>query len=395
MITKYTGLQYLAIDIANNFSKDLEKQNFEVRLEWFENNKNNLSELVNQADEPNLYLCGLQAYNDYLNGSESGYLIALDSCSSGIQILAALMGCRKSAEICGLISTNRQDAYTNIYNKVVKDDRLERKDVKTAIMTAFYSSTAQPQRIFGKGELLEQFYQTLESDLPGAYLLNKSIETLWNNKTLVHEWIMPDGFHVYIPVKEKVEKQFTFLNQQHKIIVEENKYSDNYRSLCANTVHSIDSFIVREFVRRTNYNEDQLLNILTLSPKEHDGRERTKDIKLNNLLMLQKETKFYSLEILEYIDEYNINLIDMVQLRSMIESLPSEPFETLIIHDAIKCLPNYGNDVRQQYNNIMAEISNSNILQYIARTLTGNNKIVVNKIEDISEDIRNSEYALS
>jgi hypothetical protein len=206
---------------------------------------------------------------------------------------------------------------------------------------------------------------------------------------------MPDGFHVYIPVKEKVEKQFTFLNQQHKIIVEENKYSDNYRSLCANTVHSIDSFIVREFVRRTNYNEDQLLNILTLSPKEHDGRERTKDIKLNNLLMLQKETKFYSLEILEYIDEYNINLIDMVQLRSMIESLPSEPFETLIIHDAIKCLPNYGNDVRQQYNNIMAEISNSNILQYIARTLTGNNKIVVNKIEDISEDIRNSEYALS
>jgi hypothetical protein len=85
----------------------------------------------------------------------------------------------------------------------------------------------------------------------------------------------------------------------------------------------------------------------------------------------------------------------MVQLRSIIESLPSEPFEMLVIHDAFKCLPNYGNDVRQQYNNIMAEISTSNILQYIARTLTGNSKIAVDKIENISNDIRNSEYALS
>lgn len=312
-----------------------------------------------------------------------------------IQILSAFMGCRKSSEVCGLISTDRQDAYTNIYRKLVKDDRLDRKDVKSAIMTSFYSSTAQPQKVFGKGELLDQFYATLEFDLPEAYLLNKSIETLWNNKTLVHEWIMPDGFHVYIPVKEKVEKSFTFLNQEHKIIVEENKYSDNYRSLTANVVHSTDSFIVREMLRRCLYNEEQILNILTLSPKEHDGRERTKDVKLNNLLMLQQETKFYSLEILEYIDEYNINLIDLDQLRSIIETLPSEPFELLTIHDAFKCLPNYGNDVRQQYNNIMAEISTSNILQYIARTLTGNNKIVVDKIEDISNDIRNSEYALS
>jgi hypothetical protein len=395
MIKKYTGLQYLAIDIANNYSKDLEKQNFEVRLDWFENNKNILDTLVKDADEPNLYICGLQAYKDYLNGSESGYLISLDGCASGIAILSALMGCRKSAEVCGLISTDRQDAYTNIYHKLVKNDRLDRKDVKSAIMTSFYSSTAQPQKVFGKGELLDQFYATLEADLPGAYLLNKSIETLWNNKTLVHEWIMPDGFHVYIPVKEKVEKSFTFLNQEHKIIVEENKYSDNYRSLCANIVHSIDAMIIREMVRRCNYNEEQILNILTLSPREHDGRERTKDVKLNNLLMLQQETKFYSLEILEYIDEYNINLIDLDQLRSMIKTLPSEPFEILSIHDCIKCLPNYGNDVRQQYNNIMAEISTSNILQYIARTLTGNNKIVVDKIEDISNDIKNSEYALS
>lgn len=79
MITKYTGLEYLKIDIINNYSSKLEKQNFEDRLNYFDNNK------ICPSDADNTALCfaGLSAYNDYKNNIPSGYLISLDACASG------------------------------------------------------------------------------------------------------------------------------------------------------------------------------------------------------------------------------------------------------------------------------------------------------------------------
>lgn len=77
----YTGLEYLKIDIANNFG--LDKLLFSERIEWFNENEPDLLSLVQQAEEPQLMYAGILAYNDYLEGKPSGYPVSLDACSSG------------------------------------------------------------------------------------------------------------------------------------------------------------------------------------------------------------------------------------------------------------------------------------------------------------------------
>ena len=78
---RFTGMQYLQIDIANKFG--LDKQDWDVRLDWFNKNQEKLLALVPQAKEPALFYAGVQAWNQAQQGLEIGYPISLDACSSG------------------------------------------------------------------------------------------------------------------------------------------------------------------------------------------------------------------------------------------------------------------------------------------------------------------------
>lgn len=77
----FTALEYLKIDIASNFGFD--KENWDVRLNWFEEHKDNLLSMLNQAKEPALYYAGVTAYTDHQCGRPSGYPVSLDGTSSG------------------------------------------------------------------------------------------------------------------------------------------------------------------------------------------------------------------------------------------------------------------------------------------------------------------------
>lgn len=77
----FTGMQYLQIDIANNFG--LDKKNWDVRLDWFKSMETQLENLVSQAENPALFYAGVQAYRAAQRGEASGYPISLDGCSSG------------------------------------------------------------------------------------------------------------------------------------------------------------------------------------------------------------------------------------------------------------------------------------------------------------------------
>lgn len=78
---KFTGKQYLQIDIANNFG--LDKKNWNQRLAWFQENEDNLENLIKQADEPALFYAGVQAWRATQRGEATGYPISLDATSSG------------------------------------------------------------------------------------------------------------------------------------------------------------------------------------------------------------------------------------------------------------------------------------------------------------------------
>jgi hypothetical protein len=398
MFKEYTALEYLKIDIASNYdTKVLEKSNFETRINWFDSNEQNLDILVESAENTSLFFAGLQAYKKHLNNEPTGYLISLDACASGIQLLSVLIGCEKSIALCGLNNNNRIDVYTTLYDMMgFNTNTFERKPVKQAIMTTFYSSQAEPKKLFGENTPeLAKFYSVLEKELPGPWMLNKALEALWSNLKLSHDYILPDGFNVHLPVMVDVEESFKLNNQTFSIKTKINKPSDNYRSISANIIHSVDGFVVRELHRRCNYDPKKLVYITSLFGLKSKSNKTKEDLMVNHLWNNYLETNILSLNILEYLNEDNIGLIDTEVLAKLLLTLPMKPFELLSIHDAFKCHPNYGNDIRKQYNQLLSEIANSNLLASIAKQITGDNTITVNKIANISDLVLNTNYALS
>ena len=182
----FTGLEYLKMDIASNFG--LDKLDWDQRLAWTDTNMTMLEDLLPHAETPALYFAGVQALRKTQAGEPTGYPISLDATSSGLQLLACLVGCRDSAKLCNVVSTgHREDAYTGIYkamcDSIGDTAKIERKDVKQAVMTSLYSSTAEPKRVFGEGQLLTVFYDTMDAkpgDVPGEITL--TIDTFLNPK---------------------------------------------------------------------------------------------------------------------------------------------------------------------------------------------------------------------
>lgn len=63
--------------------------------------------------------------------------------------------------------------------------------------------------------------------------------------------------------------------------------------------------------------------------------------------------------------------------------------------DCFKFHPNYGNDVRQQYINILAELADSSVLSAIATQVAGRTINVTKLSSNLATYIKQSEYALS
>jgi len=139
----FTALQYLKIDIANSYGHD--KLTWNQRIAWFDENEDRMGELMPKAKEPAMFYAGCKAYIDAMSGTPSGYMISLDATSSGLQLLAALTGCRKSAELCNVVpyvfgeeaEAQRRDGYTVIYQMMLalinEESKIKRDEVKEAI----------------------------------------------------------------------------------------------------------------------------------------------------------------------------------------------------------------------------------------------------------------------
>lgn len=395
---KFTGMQYLQIDIASNYG--LDKSSWDDRLAWFKAHEHCLMEMLAAAETPALYYAGVKAYEAALAGQPSGYPVSLDATASGMQILAALTGDRKAAELCNVVSTGRrEDAYTGVYERMLdtigEEGKIQRSDVKSAVMTALYGSKAVPKEVFGEGVLLSIFYATMQEVAPAAWELNEAFLDMWNPEALCNSWVLPDNFHVHVKVMNQVKETVHFLNEPFETFRQVNAPTETGRSLGANTIHSIDGMIVREMNRRCNYDMKIVERVYAALNGEGIEGLDTDDEMVINLWTHYKESGYLSARILDHLFHDNIDLVDASVIRELLQSLPDQPFQIMTIHDCFRCLPNYGNDLREQYNLQLQLIARSNLLQFLISQLLGRT-IKIGKLDaDLWKDIAETEYALS
>ena len=401
----FTPREYLKIDIANNFG--LDKENWDTRINWFDDNESRLDELLHQAEEPALFYAGVQAWKKVKAGLPIGYPISLDATSSGMQILAILTGDRSAARLCNVVDTGkREDSYTNIFEIMVNEliNRLgshgggiSRDDCKRAIMTSLYGSRAVPKEVFGEGVQLRIFYKVMTEMAPAAWELNEAFLEMWDPTAYSHDWVLPDNFHVHVKVMSTVKETVQFMNQPFDTFHTVNEPTPEGLSLGANVTHSLDGFIVREMTRRCNYNPDTILKVVSAlgSEKQRANTTSDDDKMVITLWNHYVESGYLSARILSHLDVGNIGLVDQPTIWNLIDSLPQKPFKVVTTHDCFRVLPNYGNDLRIQYNNQLHLIAKSNMLQYILSQILGR-QITIDKLDPaLYVNIMDTNYALS
>jgi hypothetical protein len=403
---KFTGRQYLQIDIANNFG--LDKKTWSERLAWFVEHQEHLLEMLPQAETPALFYAGIRAYETMLRGEPIGYGISLDATSSGLQLLAVLTGDRSAALLCNVVNQeeeHRADAYTLIYGDMLQqigeEAKITRENCKDAVMKALYGSTAVPKRVFGEGPLLQIFLETMKRLAPAAWELNETFLEIWNPEALSNDWVLPDNFHVHVKVMTLASETVNFLNEPFEVFRKVNAPKKNGRSLGANSIHSIDGMIVREMSRRCDYDANWIELIKEILSGEIISHFATKAESKDSHRMVDilwkhfKESGYLSARILDYIDSDTIVFIDPVIISELINSLPAKPFKLMATHDCWRCLPQYGNDLRWQYNNQLYLIAKSNLLSFILSQIL-KHKVELGKLDEtLPHDVLESDYALS
>ena len=92
-----------------------------------------------------------------------------------------------------------------------------------------------------------------------------------------------------------------------------------------------------------------------------------------------------------------IHSIDGYIVREVIRRAAARGFRVLTIHDSYWCHPNYCNEMRQFYNDVLAEICEMDLLSSILSQITGEELEVValSDRKELAKKIRKANYSLS
>ena len=327
----FTGLEYLKIDIAN--AAGMDKLTWNQRINWVNDNIDILESegMVSLADEPMLYLKAVKALRKTEAGIPSGHAMGLDVTSSGLQVMAALSGCKDTARAVNMINTGRrEDSYTRIANEMNTHlplhEQVTRSDVKKPIMVKYYNKSNFSEYFTEVQE--EVFHKVIGGMFKGADAVMDLINQYWDPYALQHSFTMPDGHKVIIKVTEMVNARIQVDELSGTTFTyrfEANMPSIRSTSLVPNAIHATDAYIAREMVRRAH----------------------------------------------------------------------AQNFQLAHIHDNFISHPNNMNKVRTNYRMIMAEIADSDLLANILTELAGSPQSVNKLSNDLSKDIMGSEYMLS
>jgi hypothetical protein len=188
-----------------------------------------------------------------------------------------------------------------------------------------------------------------------------------------------------------------FLNKPYDITRMVQGTEEKTRMLSANTTHSIDGMVVREMLRRCNYDRDLIAAVRELcdiGPSEYPLISGNYEM-VTELWNHYEKSGFLSMAIVPYLDPNTIALVDRQVVADMLDTLPKKPFQVMTVHDCFRCHPNYGNDLRCQYNQILSDIAKSDLLGFILSQVLGQEFSAGKLDNDLWKDILDTDYALS
>jgi len=255
-----TPYQYIQIDIASQFGHD--KEDWDTRIEWVNDNESILEDGIGLAKKSLLYAKAVNAYREVQAGKPTNHIIGLDASSSCVQIMGLLIGCEQSLIQTNMINTGVvQDVYTNTNTEMNihldADIQVERDRVKSALMTSLYGSKMNPIILFGEGTPeLTQFYAARQTLIPGCMEVMSDLLSAWNPHTTSYQWKLPDQHVVKVMVTDPENTSFrirdihgtksSFTYEYKK----RNVTSTYSTPICANVIQSIDAYLCRELIRR-------------------------------------------------------------------------------------------------------------------------------------------------
>jgi hypothetical protein len=412
---RFTGWQWLLIDAANNFGHD--KMTFEERIQWAEDNLHQLESLASEAETVPLYRKAVMAIRKAQQGIPTGHMVGVDACCSGIQIMSVLTGCVAGATATGLVNPDeRADAYslaTQEMNKILATQGLKvdvsRGDAKQALMTSFYGSKEQPKLIFGEDTPeLEAFYQAANTIAPGPWELLQDLLASWQPYALTHQWKLPDGFDARIKVMKMLESRIEVDELNHATFTYEfydNQGTKRGKSNAANVTHSMDAYVLREMHRRCNYDREvmemasHLIEMEMINRQLQGQQAQGQAGRLEYYIQQYRRSSLASAVILPHLDGDNVHYLDDAHLEALASivnnMLQYQPFPLVTVHDEFKAHPNNVNWVRWNYREILAEIADSTVLDDILGQIHGFPGSFSKLSFNLSDLIRQSNYALS
>ena len=321
--------------------------------------------------------------------------VPLDTASSQSLITSAITRDNECLnKIFHLDSNMPSDIYTTIGEEIRATFNLgdiPRKVIKKALMAWGYGGYSHLCQLCDvKQDTLNAVMFDIAKDLgfTGIFTMRQACLDAWDESALEHKWELPDGYEIhqiitqdsfardvmtgeYIYPAKRVE--ITLNGKQRGIdcrwskIGTRNQKESGTRSIGANLIHSLDAYLMRELVRRCK--QDFVIKPEEFSKViEYSFDIKVKDKKAEDLYHMWEETNIVSLNILNHLSyEDYLPRAYWEAINQVIQDLPQEGFDIRPIHDEFACLPRYANEMRYQFNHLIAELYLSTILQYFSK----------------------------
>lgn len=400
---KLTGYEYSLKTLANHAFKGSDKETLEVQVALGKKLLPMLPKLSTMAGVKEFSakhtleasnVRGLMALSEDIINHQFGW-VPLDTASSQSLITSAITRDNECLnKIFHLNSNLPSDIYTTIGEEIRSTFNLgniPRKVIKKALMAWGYGGHSHLVQLTDvKPDVLNAVMFDIAKSLgfTGIFTMRQACLDAWDENALEHKWELPDGYQIhqvitqdsfardmltgeYVYPAKRVE--ITLNDKQRGIdcrwskIGTRNQKESGTRSIGANLIHSIDAYIMRELVRRCKQN-------FVLKPEEfketveYSFDIQVKDSKAEDLYNMWKETNIVSLNILNHLS-YGDYLPRPYweAIMEVINDLPKEGFDIRPIHDEFACLPRYANEMRYQFNHLIAELYLSTILEYFSK----------------------------